>query len=58
MGIAESPFPFSPNVDVKDAGSIRKVMPFLSAIPADTNRLNANAIDSRVAPTISQRSRW
>ena len=25
---------------------------------AETNRLSANAIDSRVAPTISQRSRW
>ena len=44
--------------DIADElGSIRNVIPFLSAIPADTSLLSANAIDSRVAPTISQRRR-
>jgi hypothetical protein len=49
--------PFSPKDEVNELGSIRNVIPFLSAIPADTRRLSANAIDSLVAPTISQRSR-
>ena len=56
-GTAATLSPFSPKDEVNELGSIRNVIPFLSAIPADTRRLSANAIDSLVAPTISQRSR-